>query len=110
MCNFHSKVVGAWVLSPREVVESAVKPGFGEPDREAQRTMILQAQVMVSVAETHQDMYGKVSHVLVSFEHFDYFLFPLDGKDVLVVGCIRPYVFEDILTASKKVLANHTTK
>jgi hypothetical protein len=110
MCNSHSKIVGAWALAQREIIESAVNPSFGEPDKEAQRNMILQAQVMVSIAETHQKLYGKVRHILVSFEHFDSFLFPLNDKDMIVVGCLRPYTFEDIINASEKILTNHATK
>lgn len=108
MCDSHPRIVGAWVASRRRIIESAVKPGFGEPDKKTQKNMSLQAQTMISIAETHQDLYGKVKHVFVSFERFDSFLFPLE-EDVIAIGCLKPYNFEEIIRVTEKILSNHAT-
>lgn len=110
MCYSHPKIVGAWAIAHRQIIDSAVKPGFGEPEKDTQRNMALQAQTMVSIAETHQNLYGMVRHIYVSFEHFDSFLFPLSDKNVIAIGCLKPYVFEDIVNASEKILSNHTSR
>ncbi len=107
MCDSHPRIVGAWAVGQRKILYSAVKPGFGEPGKETQKNMSLQAQAMISIAETHQNLYGKVRHIFVSFEHFDSFLFPLNGEEVIAVGCLRPYTFEEIVAASDKVLKAH---
>lgn len=77
ICESSDRIVGAWAFGLDNLIASYVKPRFAEPDKAEQERMFIQAQIMQSIVSSNEGMYGKVKHIIVSFEHFDAFLFPL---------------------------------
>jgi hypothetical protein len=65
MCDSHQKIVGAWAVGRYNLIASAVKAGFGEPDKDTQKNMSLQAQVMISIAEGNANLYGGLRYIRV---------------------------------------------
>lgn len=112
ICESSDRIVGAWVFGLDNLIASFVKPKFAEPDKEEQERMFVQAQIMQSIVSSNEGMYGKVKHIIVSFEYFDGFLFPLmwgggqkDEKVIISVGCIKPYSTEAVVTVIEKLFA-----
>jgi hypothetical protein len=100
LCNTIQNVVGVWVFRDTDLISYTVKPGFPSPNASEQKKMFVQAQMMVSMALTNQEMYGKLNYVGTSFGNADCYLFPLEEKGaILAAACIRPYSIETITKA-----------
>jgi hypothetical protein len=112
ICESSDRIVGAWAFGLDNLIASYVKPRFAEPDKAEQERMFIQAQIMQSIVSSNEVMYGKVKHIIVSFEHFDAFLFPLmwgggqkDEKTIISFGCIKPYSTEAVVSAIERIFA-----
>ena len=112
ICESSDRIVGAWAFGLDNLIASFVKPKFAEPDKEEQERMFVQAEIMQSIVSSNEGMYGKVKHIIVSFEHFDAFLFPRmwgggqkDEKTIISFGCIKPYSTEAVVSAIEKLFA-----
>lgn len=112
ICESSDRIVGAWAFGLDNLIASYVKPRFAEPDKAEQERMFIQAQIMQSIVSSNEGMYGKVKHIIMSFEHFDAFLFPLmwgggqkDEKTIISFGCIKPYSTEAVVSAIEKLFA-----
>ena len=112
ICESSDRIVGAWAFGLDNLIASYVKPRFAEPDKAEQERMFIQTQIMQSIVSSNEGMYGKVKHIIVSFEHFDAFLFPLmwgggqkDEKTIISIGCIKPYSTEAVVSAIEKLFA-----
>ena len=112
ICESSDRIVGAWAFGVDNLIASFAKPRFVEPDKSEQEKMFIQAQIVQSIVSSNEGMYGKVKHIIVSFEHFDAFLFPRewgsgknDEKTIVSVGCIKPYSTETVVSAVEKIIA-----
>ena len=112
ICESSDRIVGAWAFGLDNLISSYVKPRFAEPDKAEQERMFIQAQIIQSIVSSNEGMYGKVKHIIVSFEHFDAFLFPLmwgggqkDEKTIISFGCVKPYSTEAVVSAIEKIFA-----
>lgn len=112
ICESSDRIVGVWTFGLNNLIASNVKPRFAEPDKAEQERMFIQAQIMQSIVSSNEGMYGKVKHIIVSFEHFDALLFPLmwggsqnDEKTIISIGCIKPYSTEAVVSAIERIFA-----
>ena len=112
ICESSDRIVGAWAFGLDNLIASYVKPRFAEPDKAEQERMFIQAQIMQSIVSSNEGMHAKVKHIIMSFEHFDAFLFPLmwgggqkDEKTIISFGCIKPYSTEAVVSAIEKLFA-----
>ena len=107
LCENIGGIVGAWAFKEADLVASCNKSGFPFPNKEEQKKMFVQAHLMIGMAETNQQMYGKISYVSVSFANVDCYLFPMNDKSnvVLSVACVKPYSIEVIAKAVSELVA-----
>ena len=67
--------------------------------------MFVQAQLMIGMAQTNQEMYGSMNYVSVSFANADCYLFPMGDGVVLAIMCVRPYSLDIIRKAVSELVA-----
>ncbi|HKU48385.1 MAG TPA: hypothetical protein VJP79_00420 [Nitrososphaera sp.] len=98
VCNSTQNILAAWVFRDAELVSSFLKPSFPLPNSSEQKKFLVQAHLMVSMASTNQQMYGKLNYVSGSFQHADYYIFPMtdDNEVLLAVACVKPYSVDAI--------------
>jgi hypothetical protein len=68
--------------------------------------MFLQAQIMIAIVTSNETLYRKTRYVMVSFDTFDAYMFPLGSDQIMSVECIRPYSPEEIVAIVNGVLAS----
>ena len=112
ICESSDRIVGTWAFGLDNRIASYIKPRFAEQDNAEQERMFIQAQIIQSIVSSNEGMYGKVKHIIVSFEHFDAFLFPLmwgggqkDEKTIISFGCVKPYSTEAVVSARERIFA-----
>src|SRR5574338_927779 len=93
VCNSKDSILAAWMFRDAEIVSSHLKPSFPAPNASELKKFLVQAHLMISMASTNQQMYGRMNYVSGSFEHADYYIFPIAGEDemLLALACVRPY-------------------
>ena len=105
LCSNINGVVGAWAFKEADLIASCSKPGFPAPNRHEQKKMLVQAQLMIGMAQTNQQMYGTTNYVSVSFANADCYLFPTDDGAVLAIMCVKPYSLDGISKAVSELVA-----
>ena len=107
LCENVAGIVGSWAFKEADLIASSSKPGFPAPNKQEQKKMFVQAHLMIGMAQTNQQMYGRISYVSVSFANADCYLFPMsdDSNIVLGVACVKPYSIEVIAKAVSELVA-----
>jgi hypothetical protein len=60
---------------------------------------------MIAIATSNEEFYGKARYVMVSFDTFNAYLFPLSSEQIISIGCTRPSLPEEIAAIISMVLA-----
>lgn len=107
LCENVDGIVGSWAFKEADLIASCNKPGFPAPNKQEQKKMFVQAHLMIGMAQTNQQMYGKMRYVSVSFANVDCYLFPMNDSSniVLAVACTKPYSVEVIEKAVSGLVA-----
>ena len=105
LCDNFEKIVGAWAFKEAELIASASKSGFPVPNKQEQKKMFVQAQLMIGMAQTNQEMYGAMNYVSVSFANADSYLFPMADGVILAVMCVKPYSLDVISKTVSELIA-----
>jgi len=105
LCDNFERIVGAWAFREAELIASSSKSGFPTPNKQEQKKMFVQAQLMIGMAQTNQDMYGAMNYVSVSFANADCYLFAMGDGVLLAIMCVKPYSLDVISKAVSELTA-----
>lgn len=78
--------------------------GFVLPDRKRMASLLVQAEIMVSVPATNEDYFGKVNYVMVDHSGVHNFFFPARGVGVLAVTVVPPYDSDSLVSRIARLL------
>lgn len=84
-------VLAVMVASGGRLTGSYLVKGFVLSDRERMASLLVQAEIMVSVPATNKEYFGKVNYVMVDHSGVHNFFFPARGVGVLAVTVVPPY-------------------
>lgn len=104
ICNSSSSIVGVWAFNKDKEICSFTKKGILQPNAQEQQKMFVQAHIMASMANSNSQTYGELHFVMVRFENFDAFLFPIKPLEMVSIGCTRPYSVEDVANIAREAI------
>jgi hypothetical protein len=104
ICQSNESIVGVWAFNKDKQIASVIKRGFVQPSGQEQQKMFVQAHIMASMANSNSQAYGELHFVMVRFQNFDAFLFPIKPLEMISIGCIRPYSVEDVASIARKAI------
>lgn len=79
------------VTSGARLAGSYSRKGFLLPAEERMASILIQAEIMMSIPMRNEDYFGRVNYVMIDHSGVHNFLFPLRGIGVLGVGIVPPY-------------------
>ena len=89
------------VVKSGKLIAAEVKPGSQTINEKRLSYMLIQAELIVGISKTAEDLLGKMEHVKVKYGNgLDVYLIPLETseeKTILGVAILRPYKAEDLL-------------
>ena len=89
------------VVKSGKLIAAKVKPGSQTINEKRLSYMLTQAELMVGISKTAEDLLGRMEHVKVKYGNgLDVYLFPLEKseeKTILGVTILRPYNADDLI-------------
>lgn len=94
------------VTSGARLAGSYSRKGFLLPAEERMASILIQAEIMMSIPMSNEDYFGRVNYVMIDHSDVHNFLFPLRGIGVLGVGIVPPYDRDELVARVSGILAD----
>ena len=89
------------VVKSGKLIAAKVKPGSQTINEKRLSYMLTQAELMVGISKTAEDLLGRMEYVKVKYGNgLDVYLFPLEKSEekmILGVAILRPYNADDLI-------------
>jgi hypothetical protein len=67
------------------------RPGQWVPDKELLQRLLTQVNIMIGIAYSNEQIYGRLGYVMVTHSTADFFFFPLADRRIFLASINRPY-------------------
>jgi len=105
ICELDESVIGAWVIDfTAQLVGRYEISSNPVPNLEREKVMLVQTVMMVGMMQKHEDMYGKVKKITVTYDHIESLLLPLLDDYILAIGCVKPCDIAKIIPQVEKMI------
>jgi hypothetical protein len=100
IADMQDNILGAGLIENLQVAAMYAKPNVPLPEEEKFKLMFAQSEILVNVAKTNEDFFGRVRYLVSSFENSDVVFLPYRSKTdrdrTLVIQILRPYDHDKI--------------
>lgn len=87
----HDKINTVVVIAQNRVAGAWTRPGQYIPDQKTIETLLLQVEIVISIAKSNARLYGDVGYVMVTHKKADFFFVPAGDQKILLVSIDRSY-------------------
>jgi hypothetical protein len=87
----HERINTVVVIANKEVAGAWARPGQFVPDPKTLEKLLLQVEILLSIAKSNARLYGAVGYVMVTHKKSDFFFVPVSNDCILLVSIDRPY-------------------
>jgi hypothetical protein len=110
IANLENNILGAGIIENLSLVAMYSKPGVSLPKEEKFNLMFAQSEIMISIAKSNADFFGRFRYIVSSFEKSDTMFLPSrsegSGKDrIVVIQVQRPCDHEKITEAVVRLMS-----
>lgn len=81
VCEVDGGILAVIVSEGSELVGTCLRKGFPVPSKQKLVTMLLQAEIVLSITRASEDFHGRAKHVTVRYANIDEHLFPIDAEN-----------------------------
>lgn len=106
VAKLSSSIEAVMVTSGAKLAGSYSRKGFLLPDEERLRSILIQAEIMMSIPLRNEDYFGRVNYVMIDHSGVHNFLFPLRGVGVLGIAVKPPYDRDELVARVSGILAD----
>lgn len=87
----HERINTIVVIADNKVAGAWARPGQFVPDPKTLEKLLLQVEILLSIAKSNTGLYGAVGYVMVTHKKADFFFVPVSNDRILLVSIDRPY-------------------
>jgi hypothetical protein len=87
----HERINTVVVIASKGVAGAWARPGQFVPDPKTLEKLLLQVEILLSIAKSNVGLYGTVGYVMVTHKKADFFFVPARNDRILLVSIDRPY-------------------
>ncbi|NWG37093.1 hypothetical protein [Nitrososphaera sp.] len=81
VCEMDDGILAVVISEGSELVGTCLRKGFPVPSKQKLATMLLQAEIVFSIARASEDFHGKARHAILRYANLDEHLFPISAED-----------------------------
>lgn len=79
------------VISQNKAAGAWARPGQFVPEQKTIEKLLLQVEILISIARSNAGLYGEVGYIMVTHKKADFFFVPVGEQRILLVSIDRPY-------------------
>jgi hypothetical protein len=109
--DMQDNILGAGIIENLQVAAMYTKPKVPLPNKERFKLMFAQSGILVNIAKTNSDFFGRLRFIVCSFENSDIAFLPFtrsnyagrktrnsnNNERILVIQILRPYEMTELL-------------